>query len=127
MGIELAYLVIQSILYPVLAMYIDIWSTKPSVGRFFLRKTVDITNIHPEEEEDEDVVAESNRVLEGSANSDIIVLNELKKQYSNGKVAVNGLSLGIPGGQCFGLLGINGAGEYILYSFVFHHQSSNFY
>lgn len=59
---------------------------------------------------DDDVANEADRVLSGDANDDSIVLSELKKQYSNGKVAVDGLSFGIPRGQCFGLLGINGAG-----------------
>jgi len=46
----------------------------------------------------------------GKANGDLIVIDHMTKVYGNGKVAVNNLSLGIPPGQCFGLLGINGAG-----------------
>jgi ATP-binding cassette subfamily A (ABC1) protein 12 len=56
------------------------------------------------------VIAEEQRVLNGEANGDPIVLSQLRKVYSNGKVAVNSLSLGIKAGECFGLLGINGAG-----------------
>jgi len=112
MGIEFAYLVVQSVLYVILAMYLDIWSTRPSVGRFFMRKRVDPSATNPDNDEvDEDVLEEANRVIRGEANSDIIVLSELKKQYGNGKIAVNGMTLGIPAGQCFGLLGINGAGK----------------
>jgi ABC-type multidrug transport system fused ATPase/permease subunit len=59
---------------------------------------------------DEDVIAEADRVSNGGANEDLIVLNNLVKRYPNGKLAVNNMSLGIPPGQCFGLLGINGAG-----------------
>lgn len=65
------------------------------------------------DEIDEDVEIEMMRVQNGEANSDTIVLDNLKKQYPNGKVALKGLSLGIPGGECFGLLGINGAGKLI--------------
>ncbi len=36
---------------------------------------------------------------------------ELRQVYKGGKVAVKGLSFGIPIGQCFGFLGINGAGK----------------
>jgi ATP-binding cassette, subfamily A (ABC1), member 3 len=49
-------------------------------------------------------------MMMGEANDDLIVIDKLTKIYDNGKVAVNELSLGIPPGQCFGLLGINGAG-----------------
>lgn len=33
---------------------------------------------------------------------------KISKVYENGKLAVNNLALGIPPGECFGLLGING-------------------
>lgn len=61
--------------------------------------------------DDEDVIAEQDRVLSGQANDDIIVLDQLTKVFPPHKVAVNHLSLAIPPGQCFGLLGINGAGK----------------
>lgn len=61
--------------------------------------------------DDDDVVAEQERVQNGDANDDVIVLSGLTKQYDDGKLAVNNLSFGIPPGQCFGLLGINGAGK----------------
>ena len=35
----------------------------------------------------------------------------LRQVYKGGKVAVKSLSFGIPVGQCFGFLGINGAGK----------------
>jgi len=58
--------------------------------------------------DDEDVLIEQDRVLNNGANDDLIVIRQLTKVYDSGKVAVNNLSLGIPPGQCFGLLGING-------------------
>jgi ATP-binding cassette subfamily A (ABC1) protein 3 len=120
MGTEIIFLAIESVVYIILAIYIDIWSTRPSIVRYFTRKPV---KADPEEaeEEDEDVIEEAERVQRGDANSDKIVLNELTKQYPNGKVAVNGLSIGIPAGQCFGLLGINGAGKLMIDSVVWVH------
>lgn len=43
--------------------------------------------------------------------SDAILLDQLLKRYSNGKLAVRGVSLLIKGGETFGLLGNNGAGK----------------
>uniref|UniRef100_A0A7S2EEV5 ABC transporter domain-containing protein n=1 Tax=Trieres chinensis TaxID=1514140 RepID=A0A7S2EEV5_TRICV len=131
--IEVLYLAAQSILYILLAIQIDKWSTKPKAVQMW-RQFVDVITCgylrrhasrlfgkgsrHNEREvvladspDDEDVAAEKQRVLDGEADSDPIVLKELSKQYANGKLAVNGLSFGIPSGTCFGLLGINGAGK----------------
>ncbi|KAL3919610.1 MAG: hypothetical protein SGILL_003672 [Bacillariaceae sp.] len=60
---------------------------------------------------DDDVAAEEKRVLTGGANDDLIVMSQLTKIYDTGKKAVNSVSLGIPPGQVFGLLGVNGAGK----------------
>lgn len=120
--IEVIFLIAQSILYPLLAIQIDKWSTNPramsvwhSFVRFitcrcFARKrdSMDVSTAIPD---DDDVVAEQERVQNGDANDDVIVLSGLTKQYDDGKLAVNNLSFGIPPGQCFGLLGINGAGK----------------
>ncbi|KAG8003116.1 ATP-binding cassette sub-family A member 1 [Nibea albiflora] len=62
--------------------------------------------------EDEDVTRERARVLNGKAQSDILTMINLSKVYKAGmKPAVDRLCLGIPRGECFGLLGVNGAGK----------------
>lgn len=68
------------------------------------------TVIANEDEEDEDVKAENMRVISGEASDDLILANQLVKQFGQ-KRAVDNLSFGISAGQCFGLLGINGAGK----------------
>nr|XP_014353291.1 PREDICTED: ATP-binding cassette sub-family A member 13-like [Latimeria chalumnae] len=63
---------------------------------------------------DKDVEAEQVRVLQQRASNDVLQLHNLKKcyQYCNKKItAVNGVTLGVPRGECFGLLGVNGAGK----------------
>lgn len=54
----------------------------------------------------------------GLADADAVLLREMTKTYKGGKRAVRGVSLGIPNGECFGLLGINGAGKVILVGWV---------
>lgn len=122
--IEVIFLAVEAVVYLLLAMLLDRWSSNPRIVNMWrmLLKTVtcrcccpntipsgsDITTALPD---DDDVIAEQDRVLGGEANSDLIVLSQLTKMYDNGKLAVNNLSFGIPPGQCFGLLGINGAGK----------------
>lgn len=64
---------------------------------------------------DEDVAAEKERVLSGGASRDLIRIENLTKVYyarKRGKhLAVDRLCFGVPKGECFGLLGVNGAGK----------------
>ncbi|XP_075831677.1 phospholipid-transporting ATPase ABCA7 isoform X3 [Microtus pennsylvanicus] len=62
--------------------------------------------------EDEDVARERERVTKGATKGDLLVLRDLTKVYRGQKnPAVDRLCLGIPPGECFGLLGVNGAGK----------------
>ncbi|XP_068429142.1 uncharacterized protein abca12 [Clinocottus analis] len=66
------------------------------------------------EDDDEDVATERLRVTSGAASTDILQVNQLTKVYQTLKKkvhAVKRLSVGIPVGECFGLLGENGAGK----------------
>ena len=66
---------------------------------------------------DADVYAEDQRVNSSTYledNNDVLVTRNLEKVYNTRTgtlVAVDGLNLGIKAGQCFGLLGVNGAGK----------------
>uniref|UniRef100_A0ACB8F1Q8 ATP-binding cassette sub- A member 1 n=1 Tax=Sphaerodactylus townsendi TaxID=933632 RepID=A0ACB8F1Q8_9SAUR len=64
------------------------------------------------DEEDEDVAKERKRIMSGMHQGDVLVLRDLTKIYRmNKKPAVDRLCVGIPPGECFGLLGVNGAGK----------------
>jgi ABC-type glutathione transport system ATPase component len=74
------------------------------------------------DDEDEDVTSEKLRVQSGMACDDMVVIKGLRKVYPSRlnappKVAVNDLWFGIPQGQCFGFLGVNGAGNFMYYCF----------
>ncbi|KAF0873265.1 ABCAD protein, partial [Crocuta crocuta] len=63
---------------------------------------------------DTDVEEEEIRVLKGRTSEDLLVLCNLSKSYGScfrKTVAVQDISVGIRRGECFGLLGANGAGK----------------
>ncbi|CAL8378085.1 unnamed protein product, partial [Boreogadus saida] len=66
-----------------------------------------------DQEEDEDVALERQRVLQGPAQQeDLLRIIDLTKVYPGKKTpAVDRVCVGIPAAECFGLLGINGAGK----------------
>ena len=65
--------------------------------------------------EDSDVASERIRLKMGHISAltqdNSLVMIDLTKHYKGGLVAVNKLNVGILPGECFGLLGINGAGK----------------
>uniref|UniRef100_A0A672JTZ2 Zgc:172302 n=1 Tax=Salarias fasciatus TaxID=181472 RepID=A0A672JTZ2_SALFA len=81
--------------------------------KFFIRfRPWNEPEIPPLGPEDEDVARERERVKSGKAQSDILSMIDLSKVYKAGKKpAVDRLCLGIPRSECFGLLGVNGAGK----------------
>ena len=65
---------------------------------------------------DSDVIEEENRIslmnktINDNNNSEIFIVDKLTKHYSD-FMAVKGISFAIGGSECFGLLGVNGAGK----------------
>ncbi|KAJ4944110.1 hypothetical protein JOQ06_012655 [Pogonophryne albipinna] len=79
---------------------------------FFFKTRSSTSHLKPIGEEDEDVARERQRILNGGGHSDILEIKELTKIYKRKqKPAVDRLCVGIPPGECFGLLGVNGAGK----------------
>ena len=73
-------------------------------------------NLQDSEPLDEDVLGERQRVeslmRDWHQKSDVLLVHNLYKQFGNrGLVAVNNLTFGVKNGECFGLLGVNGAGK----------------
>jgi len=121
---DVIFLAWESVIYLALAICLDKWSTNPRIVSYWQNCVGFITckqmrwskgrvaseagdSVTPLPEDD-DVLAEQERIINGEAESDLIVLRQLTKKYGNQKLAVDNISLGIPPGECFGLLGING-------------------
>uniref|UniRef100_A0A670ZUW7 P-type phospholipid transporter n=1 Tax=Pseudonaja textilis TaxID=8673 RepID=A0A670ZUW7_PSETE len=80
--------------------------------RFFIKSRPIKAKLPPVNEEDEDVIRERQRIIGGGGQSDILEIKELTKRYRmKQKPAVDRICVGIPPGECFGLLGVNGAGK----------------
>ena len=75
-----------------------------------------LQNLQDSQPLDEDVLGERQRVeslmRDWHQKSDVLLVHNLYKQFGNrGLVAVNNLTFGVKNGECFGLLGVNGAGK----------------
>uniref|UniRef100_A0A8D0GPA7 P-type phospholipid transporter n=1 Tax=Sphenodon punctatus TaxID=8508 RepID=A0A8D0GPA7_SPHPU len=78
--------------------------------KFFIKPMS--VKLPPLEEEDKDVAKEREKIACGGRRGDLLVLQNLTKVYrTRRKPAVDRLCVGIPPGECFGLLGVNGAGK----------------
>ena len=100
---------IQTILFFSFVLFIQYRSTTSSSSN--------LKNVHPKDEklEESDVAAERQRAFD-QTNKDLLRIKKLTKVFkqkggSGNFTAVNGVSLSVPKGECFGLLGVNGAGK----------------
>ncbi|GAB5359398.1 hypothetical protein AAMO2058_000540400 [Amorphochlora amoebiformis] len=114
-GRPCVYLVCEFIAYLSALLLIEqILATPKLYGMFFRPIQVEDEAF----EDDVDVLKEKERIQSGKklsvdSNEDMVVLKGLRKVYpgqTGPKVAVKDVWFGIPEGQCFGFLGINGAG-----------------
>ncbi|NWR80571.1 ABCA1 protein, partial [Centropus unirufus] len=79
---------------------------------FFLRLGPQAPQLPSLGEEDEDVARERARVGSTAPHSHLVLLKDLTKVYRRRRApAVDRLCVAIPPGECFGLLGVNGAGK----------------
>lgn len=112
-GGNLVFLAIETVFYFAIAVLIEYLLTFPSLLAW-LQRVDDPGSDLSNDNEDVDVATERTRVSNGSADNDVVCLKSLRKVYPSPigpKVAVKSLSFGIPKGECFGFLGINGAGK----------------
>jgi ATP-binding cassette subfamily A (ABC1) protein 3 len=114
-GYNFIFMAWESVAYSVLALLLEYASSRADVMSAIQGEAVpnEVAKrlTATDEKEDLDVTAERLRMQSGAADNELIRLNGLRKVYHNGKVAVNDLWYSIPRNQCFGFLGVNGAGK----------------
>ncbi|XP_054978094.1 glucosylceramide transporter ABCA12 [Sorex araneus] len=118
LGAMFVALVVQGTMFFSLRLLINEWIIKKL--RLFFRK-FHSTPVVEMNDEDEDVRAERLRVENGADDFDLVQLHRLTKTYQlihKKIIAVNNISIGIPAGECFGLLGVNGAGKTTIFKML---------
>ena len=108
-GLNILVMGIESVVFLALTILVDYASTLPSIQQMMDKKT----DLPDGDGKDDDVLAEEALVAEGgdAVRSSPVLISDVKKCYPSGNYAVKGVSLAIPHGECFGLLGVNGAGK----------------
>ncbi|GAB9475521.1 Atp-binding protein [Globisporangium polare] len=109
-GAPIIYSVLEAVALTALVFYLEnrkvLWRKKKER---FLQRELPVSA-----DEDEDVAAERRHVESTPpTGDDSVFIRNLHQQYDQprGKVALKNLSLSISKGECFGYLGINGAGK----------------
>ena len=101
-------------MYVALVLFYEKVRATPSLSAaLFGNPTVNAEN---KPDEDADVITEKARLQSGRGADDAIKVTGQRKVYKGrlgggNKIAVQDLWMGIPKGQCFGYLGIHGAGQ----------------
>ncbi|EKF29940.1 ABC transporter, putative [Trypanosoma cruzi marinkellei] len=104
------YMACDVLVFSLITILLDHPTCRMRIQNLFCRGTNEREEIA---DEDEDVAMERRRIqeTENSPSEDIVRVENLRKVYSKGKVAVRNLSLGVKPGEVFGFLGTNGAGK----------------
>jgi hypothetical protein len=110
-GDGIIFMFCESIIYFILTLVIERLSNIPSFVALF--KSDPVVPDRPAYI-DPDVLAEKQRVQSGAAAGDLIRLEGLRKTFPPAKSAVKDVWYAVPAGECFGFLGVNGAGKVCL-------------
>ena len=115
-GYHFLFLGVEAIVYLLLVLVVEYGETLFSLFTDYVMTTK--KGISDRKASDDDVLAEAERIARnaatGSDGDDVVLVDNLVKRYGGAKAgvtAVNGISFGVRKGECFGLLGVNGAGK----------------
>uniref|UniRef100_A0A8C6WDT6 ATP-binding cassette, sub-family A member 17 n=1 Tax=Nannospalax galili TaxID=1026970 RepID=A0A8C6WDT6_NANGA len=115
-GKYLAALAILGPVYIILLFFIEtdmFWLLKSRIINFYRKQNLEMFQ-DVTESEDEDVIEEAEIIkvnLESIRKQNPLVVKEVSKIYEDKVLAVNKVSFTVKAQECFGLLGLNGAGK----------------
>ncbi|KAG8671227.1 hypothetical protein FPOAC2_04554 [Fusarium poae] len=107
-GGPILYLILQSIIFFGLLIWLDTGSAGASIRGLLHGKKKD--TVSDEEQIDEDIISERNKVTQNSENEHGLRVMNLTKTFRD-NTAVDNVTFGIRRGEVFALLGPNGAGK----------------
>ena len=112
-GSTLVFYIIQFLAYSSILLIIEYKKEIESFIRRFSCKpksnfTLDELQLESFSNDDHDVFFERNRLEDKNYHKESVTIQRLRKVWKDGNVGVHNLTLGIPEGECFGLLGVNG-------------------
>ncbi|EKJ70837.1 hypothetical protein FPSE_08989 [Fusarium pseudograminearum CS3096] len=107
-GGPILYLILQSIIFFGLLIWLDTGSAGASIRGLLHGKKKDTDS--DEEQIDEDIISERNKVTKNAENEHGLRVMHLTKSFRN-NTAVDNVTFGIRRGEVFALLGPNGAGK----------------
>lgn len=111
------YMAAETVVYFLVVMFIEYVLMNPGTFQCLLRQGELFADDEGKVNKDQDIVREEGKVKNAidAGNLDMITLQGLRKVYASigggTKVAVRDMYFSVPTGQCFGFLGINGAGK----------------
>ena len=120
-GTEMLYLAVTAIIVWVLLIVFELTNEGETISRYFaerkLRKLTYFRAATIGKKKDQDIIDEKERLLKVSSEELLLKVVDMKKYFyvpydeKKIKLAVDSLCLGTAKGECFCLLGVNGAGK----------------
>ncbi|OQR99789.1 ATP-binding Cassette (ABC) Superfamily [Achlya hypogyna] len=110
-GNDIVYLAATAIVFSVLVLVLEFALTKSRRKAHATATKASVPTVLDEDVRREQLRVQTVATDKSAVANHAVFTSGLQKVYDNGFMAVQDLSIGLPRGECFGFLGINGAGK----------------